>query len=84
MGRYSDSVQNILLSENVVEEKELENLWHVLNSFKPIAAVRKGPMSVQAVNNYCQKLLLSRLHCPDNSSEFYPGKVIIVRKMTSP
>lgn len=80
MGRYADAVQNILLSENVVEEKELENLWHVLNSFKPIAAVRKGPMSVQAVNNYCQKLLLSRLHCPDNSSEFYPGKVIIVRK----
>ncbi len=80
MGRYAEAVQDILLSEKGAEEKELENLWHVLNSFKPIAAVRKGPMSVQAVNNYCQKLLLSRLHCPDNSSEFYPGKVIIVRK----
>uniref|UniRef100_UPI00402A8E4F ATP-dependent DNA helicase n=1 Tax=Turicimonas muris TaxID=1796652 RepID=UPI00402A8E4F len=80
MGRYAEAVQDILLSENGAEEKELENLWHVLNSFKPIAAVRKGPMSVQAVNNYCQKLLLSRLHYPDNSSEFYPGKVIIVRK----
>lgn len=80
MDGYIQAVRETILRKNHIEEKDLEKLWNALNTFKPIAALRKGPMSVQAVNSYCQKLLLSKLSLDETLSEFYPGKVIIVRK----
>lgn len=80
MAAFASGVKKYLMKEEVPSQEDLEAIWKILNSFKPIAALRKGPMSVRAVNDYCQDLLLSKLGLGGRDDEFYPGKVIIVRK----
>ncbi len=71
-------------SEDV--KAELWNaLWLALDSFRPLAAQRRGAQSVDAVNAYFESAVRDALlenHCSDETADLenYPGRVVIVRR----
>lgn len=82
MEEYCKAINKFLFSDKKKSPEDLQQVWKALNTFKPIAAVRNGTMSVSAINNFCEKQVLSntlkKKDASDNS--FYNGKVIIIRR----
>lgn len=69
----------------VAREVAWQRLWQTLNQFKPLAAQRKGPMSVDAINNYAsfyvRNAMMQRGRIDDEKDGLhFPGEVIIIRQ----
>lgn len=79
--RYVKSVNEHLIGHEPSED-DLEAVWGVLSTFRPLAAQRKGPMSLEAINRYAEEFVKKQVSA-DSWSELYSGKVIIVRKNDS-
>ncbi len=77
MGGYVDCVKRHLVGK-VPAEEDLRAVWKSISSFRALAALRRGEMSVEAVNDFCSGFMKANL---GNSSldDNYCGKVIIVR-----
>lgn len=63
-------------------QKQLENTWKALETFRPLCAQRQGSIGVNAVNDFCEKQVKADFKVPD-FADMYDGKVIIVRKNDS-
>lgn len=66
-------------------EAAWQSLWNDgLGRFRALAAQRRGPMSVEAVNNFMADRVRSALaatpFAADETDEFFPGRVVIVRR----
>lgn len=66
-------------------EAAWQSLWNDgLGRFRALAAQRRGPMSVEAVNNFMAEKVRSALaqtpFAADEADEFFPGRVVIVRR----
>ena len=80
---YLDAVRRNAAPEAI--EDAWTQLWGALESFRPLAAQRHGPMSVDAINAYFETKLRDALltqGCLDerNDLENWPGRVLIVRR----
>lgn len=80
LDRWIAVVKTYLISGKQPKPEELKECWDVLVSFGALAACRKGPQSVDAINDYCEAYVKKAIAEENSPEVFYPGKVIIVRK----
>lgn len=67
------------------EEKLMRRLWEALEGFRPLAAQREGPSSVEALNRFAADRVLTRLRAKRVLDERFPtthyaGRPVIVRR----
>lgn len=73
------SVVHQELHKEAPSEKSLQKVWQALNQFKALAALRKGPMGINALNEFSELIMTERALNTEAPS-LYEGKPIIIRE----
>ncbi len=77
--RYLSAIEQLPESPST---EQLEEVWKVLNSFRPLSATRKGKQSLQSLNQFADRFFKEHFKLDDDTL-LYPGFVLIIRKNDS-